>query len=250
MSYHSESEWELRSDWSNEGTLSSKIEIEHQLLDACVERDIDRLEAVYNENKDFWTRKWVLDSEEDDYDATSEAVILEWGFWGMGSTQKNKSTYIPVVEWMFTKLEHIHEEPEDIYNDFIYYSPEFLPYRTYFGFLMRLWNLWKHHVNLDHAMLSTASMKDTIWATHELVEHNYLLREDTPEFVSVFVTVVVNSNKHMNEMLTERQDLDAKVTKIQAAFRGWLWRKNVLWNPHTEIGRICLAMDAVKFTKS
>ena len=26
--------------------------------------------------------------------------------------------------------------------------------------------------------------------------------------------------------------------KIQRAFRLWQWRKNIVWNPHTEIGQL------------
>ena len=32
--------------------------------------------------------------------------------------------------------------------------------------------------------------------------------------------------------------------KIQAAFRGWTWRKRVLWNPNTRVGALALASSA------
>ena len=35
--------------------------------------------------------------------------------------------------------------------------------------------------------------------------------------------------------------------KIQAAFRGWIWRKNVFWNPHTTIGQKRLYSTARQF---
>ena len=37
------------------------------------------------------------------------------------------------------------------------------------------------------------------------------------------------------------------VTKIQAAFRGWYWRKTILWNPHTIIGYKYLCMNAMMY---
>jgi len=43
-------------------------------------------------------------------------------------------------------------------------------------------------------------------------------------------------------------DIIDAVTRIQASFRGWYWRKTILWNPHCEIGRRFLELEATKFT--
>lgn len=36
--------------------------------------------------------------------------------------------------------------------------------------------------------------------------------------------------------LVIRKMQDSAARKIQAAFRIWIWRKNILWNPNTDIG--------------
>jgi len=40
-----------------------------------------------------------------------------------------------------------------------------------------------------------------------------------------------------------------KIIKIQSVFRGWLWRKHVLYNPHTEIGDKYLRKNFTKFVQ-
>ena len=38
---------------------------------------------------------------------------------------------------------------------------------------------------------------------------------------------------------------ERKVAKIQAAFRSWLWRKEILWNPYSDIGARYLRVQAM-----
>ena len=39
---------------------------------------------------------------------------------------------------------------------------------------------------------------------------------------------------------------DKKAALIQRAYRSWRWRKDVLWNPHTELGARRLALEAAR----
>jgi len=42
-------------------------------------------------------------------------------------------------------------------------------------------------------------------------------------------------------------ELQDKAAKIQAAFRAWKWRREVLWNPNTEVGQRYIRYQFVSF---
>lgn len=42
--------------------------------------------------------------------------------------------------------------------------------------------------------------------------------------------------EHLQWNATVCGELEKNVTRIQAAFRAWKWRREVLWNPNTDVG--------------
>lgn len=55
---------------------------------------------------------------------------------------------------------------------------------------------------------------------------------------------ILKSERDANKFL---HVLEPGVKKIQKQFRLWKWRKDVYWNPHTEIGRAGLLISARAF---
>jgi len=241
----------IRKNWTRQYLDNNGISFQQtELLDACNSGDITQLESIYERNHDFWTRTWILDLYYDgDLPFTSAEVLM--AYWSDFYPSPRRYGYTPpIIEWMVTKLESLDTDTlqrldkpcvhiylgDKSYTDYIYSIWQENPYsyRVHFGILLRMWKLWPNRADLDDTMSNNPSISDVIWAKQELISNGY---EVSREFDVKILTVIV---KHHPKLLP-------KIITIQAAFRGWYWRKTTLWNPHTQTGQRYLQMNALKF---